>query len=324
MSGKCPVCADVLTKSETRSDGAYFECSRCGSYSLGDRARAILDSELSRDKKARAILSHAIYKMSRGSQRPKISDVLMRGILNTTDLTLPSAQLNNLITWLGTTQSDPGARVDAVPQAIAAVGAVDYNGLGFVVSEAKRRGLVSGEVKYSQAIGSATPACMILPMQLTMEGWDRFGELLRGRSIGRVAFMAMPFGDVELDQLYRQQFQPAVAATGFTLKRLDEGQPAGLIDDRLRIEIRQSRFLISDLTHRNPGAYWEAGYAEGLNKPVIYTCRKDVFDDKLTGPHFDTNHHLTVVWSPEDLEQAMAKLKSTIRATLPDETVLTD
>ena len=161
-------------------------------------------------------------------------------------------------------------------------------------------------------------------MQLTVNGWRRFEELRRGNSAGRVAFMAMPFGDKDLDDLFRVTFVPAVEKTGFKLKRLDENQPAGLIDDRLRVEIRQSRFLISDLTHRNPGAYWEAGYAEGLGKHVIYTCRKDVFDNDSTKPHFDTNHHLTVVWDPSDLNSATTKLKSTIRATLPDEAKLED
>jgi hypothetical protein len=161
-------------------------------------------------------------------------------------------------------------------------------------------------------------------MQLTMSGWHAFDELSLGRSTSRVAFMAMPFGRQDLDDFYRNHLRATVAATGFTLKRLDEGQPAGLIDDRLRVEIRQSRFLISELTHSNAGAYWEAGYAEGLGKPVIYTCRKDIFDDKKTAPHFDTNHHLTVVWDPVHLDVAMAKLKDTIRATLPDEAVLVD
>ena len=57
---------------------------------------------------------------------------------------------------------------------------------------------------------------------------------------------------------------------------------AGLIDDRLRVEIRTSRFLIADLTHENAGAYWEAGFAEGLGKPVIYTCEKSKFDTAKT------------------------------------------
>jgi nucleoside 2-deoxyribosyltransferase len=134
----------------------------------------------------------------------------------------------------------------------------------------------------------------------------------------------MPFGKLDLYQIYRDHFQPAVSATGFTLKRLDENQPAGLIDDRLRVEIHQCRFLLADLTHGNPGAYWEAGYAEGLGRPVIYTCEKSIFDDRRKGTHFDTNHHLTVVWESTSPATAVSKLKATIRSTLPTEAVLSD
>jgi nucleoside 2-deoxyribosyltransferase len=51
------------------------------------------------------------------------------------------------------------------------------------------------------------------------------------------------------------------------------------ISTQLRVNIRRSRFLVCDLTHGNRGAYWESGFAEGLGKPAIYTCRKDVFED---------------------------------------------
>jgi hypothetical protein len=161
-------------------------------------------------------------------------------------------------------------------------------------------------------------------MRLTIEGWDWFDNLQRGRATSLVAFMAMPFGNDALDQIYRDHFQPAVKLAGFTLKRLDENQPAGLIDDRLRVEIRQSKFLIAELSDKNPGAYWEAGYAEGLGKPVIYTCKKEIFDHPNSKPHFDTNHHLTIVWDLENLPLASQRLKDTIRATLPLEATLTD
>jgi nucleoside 2-deoxyribosyltransferase len=83
-------------------------------------------------------------------------------------------------------------------------------------------------------------------------------------------------------------------------------------------------FLIADLTDHNNGAYWEAGYAEGLGKPVIYTCRKDVFEDKENTTHFDTNHHLTVVWEHDKLDDAVKQLKATIRATLPENAKMED
>ena len=45
--------------------------------------------------------------------------------------------------------------------------------------------------------------------------------------------------------------------------------------------IRDAKFVIVDLTHDNHGAYWEAGYAEGLGKPVIYVCKKDKFETRV-------------------------------------------
>ncbi len=156
---------------------------------------------------------------------------------------------------------------------------------------------------------------------LTFEGWRYFDQLHRGAASSRKAFMAMKYGDSTLDQCV-DRARHALKKTGFTLQRLDDVPKAGLIDDRLRVEIRTSRFLIADLTHENAGAYWEAGFAEGLGKPVIYTCEKSKFDTAKT--HFDTNHHLTVPWSADDLPSFEEKLKATIRATLPDEAVLQD
>ena len=134
----------------------------------------------------------------------------------------------------------------------------------------------------------------------------------------------MQFGDPQLDNVFVEFFKPAAKRAGFDLRKLDEEPRAGLIDDRMRLEIRTSRFLVADLSHRNPGAYWEAGYAEGLGRPVIYTCSKEVFNDPSKRPHFDTNHHLTIVWDPSNLKKAADDLVITIRATLPSEAKLSD
>jgi hypothetical protein len=135
-------------------------------------------------------------------------------------------------------------------------------------------------------------------------------------------FMAMPFGDAALDSLSREHVVPAVAATGFDLRRLDDNPPAGLIDDRLRVEIRTSRFLLANLTGENRDVYWEAGYAEGLGKPVSYVCERDYFQTDHV--HFDTNHHHTVLYAAASPEEVALPSKSTIRATLPDEALLED
>jgi nucleoside 2-deoxyribosyltransferase len=122
--------------------------------------------------------------------------------------------------------------------------------------------------------------------------------------------------------LLDQVLKPAAKRAGFDLFKLDDRPKAGLIDDRMRVEIRASDFVVADLTHDNLGAYWEAGYAEGLGKPVIYTCKRSKFDSTKT--HFDTNHHLTIIWDEADSEDAGLQLTETIRATLPHLAKLAD
>jgi hypothetical protein len=89
------------------------------------------------------------------------------------------------------------------------------------------------------------------------------------------------------------------------------------------VALRTSRFVVSDLSYQNNyGAYWEAGFAEGLGRPVIYTCRKEEWDERKT--HFDTNHLNTIIWDPDKLDDAALRLIATIRATLPAEAKMTD
>ena len=133
--------------------------------------------------------------------------------------------------------------------------------------------------------------------------------------------MAMPFGNPAIDALH-SRFKQAVSETGFDLRRLDKKPKARLIDDRLRVEIRTSRFLVVDLIDGNQGAYWEAGFGEGLGKPVFYSCEKARFDQQRT--HFDANHSYTLLWKSDDLAGAAAELKAAIRATLPDEAKMQD
>jgi len=127
--------------------------------------------------------------------------------------------------------------------------------------------------------------------------------------------MTMPFGNQVLDRVFAERFKPAVSGTGFDQRGIIDKPPTGLIDDRLRVEIRKSRFTICELSNRNPGAYWEGGFAEGSGRPVIYTCEEAYFQTHST--HFDTNHCHTVLWTEMAFQDARERLKATIRATLP-------
>ena len=231
-------------------------------------------------------------------------------------------QAASLVRWTGDNSRAGDVLTVDKYRVEAIVGSADPTEFGLVFDYLRDQGTITGELRYG-GTGATRPAD--IQVGLSFPGWERYQELKRATSDSRKAFMAMEYKNEDLTDIFKNVFKDAVDKTGFDLLRLvDTPQPAGLIDDDLRVKIRASRFLIADLTDKNPGAYWEAGYAEGLEKPVIYTCRKDIFENSKSCPHFDTNHHLTILWDTGNPQEAGEKLKSTIRATLPAEAKLTD
>jgi len=246
--------------------------------------------------------------MQKTGEWPLLTTDLISAILSTDSLPWPAEQVDLLLDVIGTRLGSPGGRARiSVPNDRAALGAESQEGVMWAIHALRDSGLGNLDA----ALGPNQE------VSLTLDGWKRFQELRAGRSNSRRAFMAMKYRDPALEELYRATLVPAVARTGFELSRLDANPPAGLIDVRLRAEIRSARFLIADLTHENPGSYWEAGFAEGLSKPVIYMCEKAVF--MATPTHFDTNHSHHVLWDMGRQEDCARELVATIRATLPAE-----
>ena len=137
----------------------------------------------------------------------------------------------------------------------------------------------------------------------------------KGKISGRYGFLAMKFGDAQLETLIKDEIKPEVKRQlGFDVLDMRDVSRAGVIDNIMRAQIRDSAFVLVDLTHDNSGAYWEAGYAEELGKPVVYICEKEKFDRVKT--HFDTNHCTTVPWDTSDKESFKQQLIATLRRSL--------
>lgn len=92
--------------------------------------------------------------------------------------------------------------------------------------------------------------------------------------------------------------------------RIDKIDDVHKIDDEIFAEIRRSRFVVADMTQGDDGArggvYFEAGFAQGLSIPVLYTCRKD----KMKNLAFDTKQFYHIEWcTPEELyEQLLMRI----------------
>ncbi len=159
-------------------------------------------------------------------------------------------------------------------------------------------------------------------VSLTMQGWMEYGKLSEKRIDSRTAFMAMPFGNESVRKAFDECFKKAVKRTGFELQIVSDYSTTGLIDNHISVGIMRSAFVIADLTTANNGAYWEAGIAEGLGRPVFYTCEKAWFETHRT--HFDTNHHVTTIWDLDNLQHSENELADRIRRTFPDRAKLDD
>ena len=221
------------------------------------------------------------------------------------DFISPAVQAMNIIRYIG----------DAVSRTNAPIGQLsNVPGIVFfseLVEELEEHGLIKITGKPLRSSRSAT----FLGVNLTLSGWKQYEEEKRGEFQGNYGFIAMQFGDSELDPFVKDVVKPAVKeGLGYDLVDMRDVARAGVIDNILRTQIRDAAFLIVDLTHDNPGAYWEAGYAEGLGKPVIYICEKAKFEAART--HFDTNHCTTVPWSKDDAEGFQQALIATLRRSL--------
>lgn len=317
MTVECPVCGALLKAVEpnTGRDATQYDCPRCGVFRLAGSLIGSLPHLAHSYPDAGAKLSHVIRQGQ--ANGPVLLDTYTAEAILKHPLPRPREQADLLIRWLAKNVAGPGETLwVSFGTHGSIIGANSKAGFQLVVDHLFAIGLVTGH--QSKEIGGDDRASVTL----SFEGWEYYEKLRGGGAVYRKAFMAMKFGDAILNGVLESVFKPAAKRAGFDLIKLDDSPKAGLIDDRLRVEIQSADFLVADLSHDNLGAYWEAGYAEGLGKPVIYTCEVAKFNSSRT--HFDTNHHLTIVWDAAAPDDAASRLLATIRATLPHLAVLSD
>lgn len=172
-----------------------------------------------------------------------------------------------------------------------------------------------GWIKGGQRLSSVNAGSREFPCWITPKGYARLDELKRTRVASEQAFVAMWF-DKAMNDAYEKGIAAGIKDAGYKPVRIDKQQYNGKVDDEIIAEIRRSRFLVADFTQGESGArggvYYEAGFAHGLNIPVIFTCRKDV----LKKVHFDTRQYNHIDW--ETAEELRDRVSKRISATIGD------
>lgn len=191
--------------------------------------------------------------------------------------------------------------------------------LGFLTDYLSVQGLISKGRKIPFGTGVAITRGLYL-CKVEVPGFSRTQELIT-RVDPSQCFIAMSFDDSML-HARESGFKSAVRNAGYRPLIIDEKKDLiGRIDDAIIANIRRSRFVVADFTHRKPeisngecreidhrrtgprgGVYYEAGFAQGLGLRVIFTCHKDIVNDL----HFDTRQFNHIAWNdPEDLREKL-------------------
>lgn len=219
----------------------------------------------------------------------------------------PKAKMDNLILFLYSHQKSPGEYISFNVHndwnlTLCSLFFASQKEYFFYLNTLKETGLITFNDATSK-YGSGA-----INIKLTFKGLQYIIELQESGEKSKKCFIAMSFS--EKANGIREVIKKAVVETGFDPILVDEQHYESdiTINDAIIKFIRKSKFLIADFTEQKHGVYFEAGFALGLKRPVIYTCSKEDFHKT----HFDTNHYPHIVYS--DLDELLEKLKDKIEA----------
>jgi hypothetical protein len=99
-----------------------------------------------------------------------------------------------------------------------------------------------------------------------------------------------------MQSVYDNAIRPAIEKAGYDPYRVDMEPHGDPIDVRIMAKIKDSRFVVADMTGQRHNVYFEAGYAMGLGLPVIRSVRKSDADDIK----FDLQHYQRIPWETKE------------------------
>lgn len=298
-TAKCPLCPreaeSKTTREESDLDAIGIACIRCGEYSLTKDSLALLN----RIPNLWVASAEARTRTVRGALAPFFVDSA-----EVEHLRLPKRATLCLPRLCA---SSPGIQARLDQSLLNLSFAIGSPGRSYEVNSERDRPLLwSHDDQFVRFVLDALAAQGLSvddanPVRLSAKGWLRAEDLRGGLARpGRrpQAFVAMWF-DPAMAEAYDQAIEPAIREAGYDPVRVDRTEHNNRIDDEIIAQIRASAFVVADFTGQRAGVYYEAGFAHGLARPVIFCVRSD----QLEAVHFDTRQYSHVPWTtPAELK----------------------
>ena len=157
------------------------------------------------------------------------------------------------------------------------------------------------------------PKRVAASIKLLYQGWQRIDELRREPSTNlKQGFIAMSFSK-DLHDVRKKGLEAGIEKAGYKAKIIaDQDDYNQDIHDEVLAKIRKSRFVVADFTENSHNVYYEAGFAEALDKQVIYTCRADCVKETK----FNIRQRNMLVWEKDEYEDLCKRLANRIIRTV--------
>jgi hypothetical protein len=295
----CIVCLTVMdlehpnrVKPESAGENVRITCRRCGIYLVRDKFLTAHNNRGFPVSEALA-LSAAIRDATNREEIVELSDESRAQITGAASRHFSyNARVDRILLDLARRNPFPGSQTLPFQlHELAAIARMPMKQMPGLMNQLSQAGWLG--------IGATEPDAY--RVTLSPQAWQRLDELQSSGSTGQKAFVAMAFSE-ELKPVYAEAIRPALIECGYEAPfrvddpeheaRVDEAEFKNKIDDRIMAEIRRARFLIVDVTGSRAAVYFEAGFAEGLGIPIVWTCREASKVDMC----FDTRQNGHILW----------------------------
>ena len=277
LDASCPFCENNAKARTLRGDCSGVECPRCGKYEMTWEAGEIRTTPEMRRK-----VSGWVRDRNREEVVPRITtDALRRMASFPLPSTAERAERLLLEALHGQKRLNASINLDD-PRFIAATYSWDQSEMLALYYLLMDRGWMDSMTLDPTA-------------EITIEGYMAAEELSAKRGRSEEVFVAMSFSSA-MTSAYETGLQVGIERAGYVPVRVDRTEHVNRIDDEIVARIRRSAFVVADFTEQKPGVYFEAGFALGLNLPVIWSCREKDIDNL----HFDVRQYNCIDWKDEN------------------------
>lgn len=300
----CPICKlaaqDVILKAD-RGERFTYNCARCGMFTITRTAEGMA---IDRDLGWR-LSAWIRYRSELGIDIPEINSRNLGEIEQSIPNYNPSDKQVLFLRSIARKSKYPGHSVQLLPDLdyplAWASGPEEFE---YYIRYLVQRRLVARTDEETQEFGD-----MAVSVELTTDGWEYIDQFEQRTAELSQAFVAMSFSE-SMKMVFEEAIKPAITEAGYKAYRVDAEPHIDRIDAKIVAEIKNSLFVVAEVTQHKHGVYFEAGYALGKELPVIWCVRKD----DLANVHFDTRQYNHIVWaSTEELKE---KLYDTICAVI--------